>query len=84
MVIKKSINYIHSYFLQNKIEKISKLNSHNLEIYRINIRPKMFFFPGKYSLVYTNKFNNKTIHRFKITESCDLTVKELFELSNIL
>lgn len=84
MVIKNAINYVESFFLLKSVEKISKLNLHSIETNRLTLHPKVFLTPGRYSIVHRNKFNQVIITRFKIESVCHLTIKDIFQLSNIL
>jgi hypothetical protein len=83
MDIKTLINILISFSLKHRVEKISKLNIHNLETSRLEIKSRLFFLPGKYSIVCRNKFNDISIKYFHIEDACHLTIKEVFELSNI-
>jgi|WetSurMetagenome_2_1015567.scaffolds.fasta_scaffold694026_3 hypothetical protein len=79
-IISRILNYFENKRIIKSIRRLVKITISNQEIREIPIKSELFLMPGRYSLVYRDKFHNTQMKRFTITEPMDISIKEIFSL----
>ena len=80
-VIRKVSNYLESRKLLKSVQRITKIHKiHNQLLMEIKPMMSMFLLPGKYTIVFKDKFNQTKIKTFTVKEPSEMTIKEIFEV----
>lgn len=79
-LIQSIVQYFQNRKIKKSIRRLVKVTISNQEIREIPIKSELFLLPGRYSLVYRDKFYNTQIKKFTIKEPIDLPIKDIFSL----
>jgi hypothetical protein len=79
-IINRILNYFETKKIKQSIRRLTKITISNQEIRDIEIKSELFLLPGRYSLVYRDKFSNTQMKRFTIQEPIDISIKDIFSL----
>lgn len=79
--IKTLIQYFESKKIIKSVRRLTQITISNQEMREIKIQQMMFLYPGRFSLVYRDKFNNTQMKRFIIKEPMDVSIQELFTIA---
>lgn len=79
-IISRIISYFHNRKTIKSIRRLTKVTISNQEIREIPIKSELFLLPGRYSLVYRDRFSNTQIQKFTIKEPIDIQIREIFSL----
>lgn len=82
MIIIKTLNdFFETRRLIKSVRRLTQITISNQEMREIKIKKVMFLYPGRFSLVYRDKFHNTQMKRFLIKEPIDLSIQELFKIA---